>query len=105
MGVVFKLNPEPTFRATVQIPVPGAEDMPLEVEFRHKTRDALRQYLDGLADSTDEDALQAILVGWHNCETAFSREALETLLQNYPAAARAILARYAVEVSGARRGN
>lgn len=101
----FKLNPEPTFRATVDIPVAGADDTPLEVEFRHKKKDDLKAFFVSFADRSDAECLLDIVVTWHNCEAPFNAEALETLLQNYPAAGKAILAKYSQEATGARRGN
>lgn len=105
MATIFKLNPEPTFRVSVPIPVPGAADMELEVEFRHKTRDELQAFFTGFQDRTDVECLMEIVAGWHNCETPFSREALETLLQNYPKANTAILGKYSAETVVSRLGN
>ena len=105
MSTIFKLNPEPTFRVKVAIPDAGGPDLELEVEFRRKTRDDLVAFFSGLAGRSDADALTDIVAGWHNCETAFSRETLETLLQNYPAAGKALIAKYASESTGARLGN
>ena len=105
MATVFKLNPEPTFRTAVDIPVPGGAPVALELEFRHQTRDAAKAWFSGFAGRSDADCLMDIIAGWHNCETAFSREALDTLLANYAQASSAILAAYARELTGARLGN
>lgn len=105
MATVFKLNPEPTFRAVVSIPVAGGEPAELEFEFRHKTRDESRAWFSGFAGRSEADCLMDIVAGWHNCETVFGKEALETLLQNYAQAGSAILAVYARELTGARLGN
>lgn len=105
MPTIFKLNPEPTFRTAVAIPVAGGEPVELELEFRHKTRDDAKAWFAGFAGRTDADCLMDIVAGWHNCETAFSREALDTLLQNYAQASAAILAAYTRELTGARLGN
>ena len=43
---MFKINPSPTFRSTVRLTVPGADDSAvLEVTWRHKGRAALRAWL------------------------------------------------------------
>lgn len=105
MATVFKLNPEPTFRATVAIPVAGAESAELEFEFRHKTRDEAKAWFASFAGRSEADCLMDIVAGWHNCEAVFGKEALETLLQNYAQAGNAILAAYASELIGARLGN
>lgn len=105
MPTIFKLNPEPTFRASVAIPVAGGDPMNLDVEFRHKTRDEAKAWFGSFAGRSDADCLMDIVAGWHNCETAFSRESLDTLLQNYAQASGAILDAYTRELTGARLGN
>ncbi len=111
MAVTFKLNPEPTFRASVPIPVPGGGSMALDLEFRHKTRAALHAWYDsfegrdGDAARAEAECLHEVVAGWHNCEAIYSLEALTTLLENYPQAGGAILAAYTRELTGARLGN
>lgn len=105
MSTIFKLNPEPTFKAAVAVPVAGGDPMELEVEFRHKTRDEAKAWFSGFAGRSESDCLMDVMVGWHNCEATFSKEALETLLQNYAQAGSAILAAYTRELVGARLGN
>ena len=105
MATLFKLNPEPTFRVTVAIPVAGGEPMDLDIEFRHKTRDESRSWFASFAGRSEADCLLDVIAGWHNCETAFGKESLETLLQNYAQSGSAILAAYAKEITGARLGN
>jgi len=105
MAVTFKLNPEPTFRASVPIPVPGGGSMPLELEFRHKTRAALREWYDSFDGRTEAECLHDVVAAWHNCEASYSLETLATLIENYPQAGGAILAAYTRELTGARLGN
>ena len=105
MAAVFKLNPAPTFRAVVDIPVPGGEPLGLECEFRHQTRAALKDWIGTFAGRDEADVLMDIVAGWHNADAGFSRDALDLLLQNYAQAGTAILARYTAELTGARLGN
>jgi hypothetical protein len=102
---MFKMQPAPTFRAKVKIPVPGEASGVLEVEFRHKTRKALKAYLEGTKDREDLDALEEIIVGWSGAEVEYSREALATLIDNYAGAAAALVGAYAKELADARLGN
>jgi hypothetical protein len=44
---MFKLNPSPTFKAPVKITVPGGEPLPIEFEFKHRTRVGLTEWQDG----------------------------------------------------------
>jgi len=105
MATIFKLNPEPTFRSVVSIPVPGSDPMALDLEFRHKTLDDSKTWFGSFSGRSELDCLMDVVAGWHNCETAFSREAFETLLQNYAQASVTILMAYRRELIGARLGN
>lgn len=105
MATVFKLNPEPTFKVTAAIPVPGLAAMELEVEFRHKTRDELVKFFGGLKGRKGIDILMEIIADWHNCDTPFSKKTLATLLQNYPKSDSALMDAYVDQCGGARMGN
>jgi len=95
---MFKLNPNPTFKATITIPMPDAEDGKITFEFKHKGRKALQAFVDSLnsADKTrdDEDALGELIVGWSGVDEKYSPEALSILLDAYPSASRAIFEGY-----------
>ena len=41
----FKLVAEPTFKATVNIPVAGGDSEPVEFTFKHRTKDQLENLL------------------------------------------------------------
>jgi len=106
MATIFKLNPAPTFRATVDIPSAGEkEDLQLQVEFRRKTKDDLAAFLSAIPGRDPLEVLMEIVVCWHDCDTAFSEDELAVLLQNYPRADVRILAAYSKESTGARLGN
>lgn len=110
MATIFKINPDPTFRVLVGIPVAGRKSMPLDIEFRHKTRDELKEYSDGFSTKSEIENLMDIVAGWRNCDAKFDQAALELLLQNYSQASNAIIAAYTKAVTGqdisdARLGN
>lgn len=100
----LSLTASPTFTATVLIPVQGKRPAPVEFTFRHKTRDALAEIIDGLANRKVEDFLMDIVVAW-DLDDEFCREAVETLLQNYPGAGGVIRDKYFAEMIGAKSGN
>lgn len=103
---MFKLDPSPTFKIKVKIPVPGDKSAALEVEFRHKTKKELQRYLEEAAGGRDDvQALDEIIVGWSGLEEAYSKDVLARLLDNYPGSAGAILGTYAKELGDARLGN
>lgn len=96
---MFKLQPNPTFKARVPLSVAGADRCPtVEIEFKYLDKDALQTYYAALAGKSDADALSEIVVGWSGIDAAFSPEALEQLLTNYPAAAHDLFTAYRREV-------
>lgn len=103
---MFKLQPNPTFRAKVPISVPGQEKpQPLEMEFRHMSREAMKDYFESLPGQSDAEALARIVVGWSGVDHAYSADALAVLLDNYPSAAASIFDTYRNELFEARRKN
>jgi hypothetical protein len=109
---MFKIAPNPTFTADVPIPVPGGSTAKLKLVFKHKTREEIREYFARVGGGTDTDAAESdadvlleILAGWEDVDADFSRDALNLLLENYPAAPRAIFDTYLAELTGQRRGN
>lgn len=106
---MFKLQPNPTFKVDVTIPVPGGKDGKLTIEFKHKGKKALKEFFDSLTSEdnqrSDVDALSDLIAGWSGVDEKFSAEALEQLLDNYPSAAMALFEAYRTEVLEARVKN
>lgn len=102
---MFKLTPNPTFWAKVEIHVPGGEPMPLEIEFRHMSRDEAVRFAESIATREPIESLRAAVAGWRGADVEFSDDALATLHRNYVSAADRILAAYLDELRGARRKN
>ena len=99
---MFTINPTPTFKLDVTIPSPTGGGK-VGVIFKHKGRKALAEFVKSLTEEgstrTDLDGLLEIIVGWDGVQEPFSKEALESLLDNYPAAAKAIYDVYFPAVS------
>ncbi len=113
---MFKITPNPTFKATVSIAVPGEQAAKLKLVFRHKTRDEAKAFFERVSREAAEDAggspaarerkvLEEIVAGWEDVDQPFTGDALEQLLQNYHNAATAILDTYMEQLTLARRGN
>jgi len=100
----FSLNAAPTFKATVAIPVPGGEEAPIVVTFRHKTREEFKGFIDSLEGKKQPEALAEIMVGW-DLDDEFNTDNLQKLTDNYLGASEAIITRYIEELTRARRGN
>jgi hypothetical protein len=104
---MFKLNAQPTFKAKVDIPIPGGTTEPLLVEFRSRTRSELAAWTSADETKGKDDAawLMGIVVGWSDADEPFSEKALRKLCENYLGASFAIRDTYLRELSGNRLGN
>jgi hypothetical protein len=98
----LKLVAEPTFKANVNIPVPGAEPAVVEFTFRHRTRKQLQDWLQEERD--DATAVTEMAVGWDLVEP-LDKDSAELLVQNYYGAAREVLNVYLDELTQARTKN
>ena len=100
----LSLTSAPTFKAKVSIPVPGKTAEQVEFTFKGRTRDAFKDFIDGLKDREDVDVILDIASGWE-LEDAFDKANIELLTQSYLGAARAIIEKYLAELTQARLGN
>ncbi|HAV1813136.1 TPA: hypothetical protein JG921_004433 [Enterobacter hormaechei subsp. steigerwaltii] len=103
MATKFTLQPKPTFKANVSIPRAGDEDGLLTFTFNHKPLKELAD-LEKLEDKTATDFLMEIISGWA-LPDKFNAENLSLLLENYPAAMKAIPETYYRELMGQREKN
>ena len=103
---MFKLNPNPTFKARVEISTPGsATPASIEIEWKHLSRTGIKRFFEGLTDKTDAEALGQIIVGWSGIDAEYCPENLALLLDNYPAASVELFDAYRRELMEARRKN
>lgn len=116
----LKLNPEPTFKMRVGIPVPGKGEIPVEFTFKHRTREQLMDMAKAISKEADdadesENAIAALLAkdvasviecvaGW-DLDDAFTPENVHRLCNTYSGAAFAIVNAYMEELRGARAKN
>lgn len=95
--MAFVLQPKPTFNAEVVIPTPTG-DGKISFEFKHMGRKALKAFFESLGEGDtarpDSEALLDLVNNWFGVDEKFSPESLDTLLDNYPSAAKAIFEAY-----------
>lgn len=100
---MLKLDPNPTFNAVVEIPVPGDKPAKVGFTFKHMTR---KQFNEFQAENLkDVDAILRIAKDWDGVDAEFSRESVERLIDAYHGAAYAIADAYTRELNKARLGN
>lgn len=100
----LQLTASPTFKCNVLIPVPGKKPVPVEFNFKGRTKDEFKSFIDTIGDREDVDVILDIATGWE-LEEAFGRDSVELLLQNYLGSARVIIEKYIGELTSARLGN
>lgn len=99
----LKLNPDPTFKSKVAVPVPGGT-AEVECVFTYRDRKAAQAWMEAGKDAADVDALLGCMEGW-DLDDEFSRDSVQKLCDTYPGAANAIIGRYLRELAGIRQGN
>lgn len=100
----LKLNPEPTFKAKVGIPVPGTRPVDVVFTFKHRTRDVLMEWVETSSNDTDVQSIMDCATGWE-LDDEFNAENVDRLCNNYPGAGFAIVRTYLDESRGARAKN
>lgn len=104
----LKLKAEPTFKASVKIPLPGGgESDPVGLTFKHRTKSELKAFLarlNGPTPPADVDSFFEVVAAWDLADE-FTRANVELLLENYGRAASVIADAYVRELLGLRRGN
>ena len=103
---MFKLQPNPTFKAKVGLSVAGAaKPVEIEVEFRYLKKSEVKAFFDNLDGKNDAEALTEILIGWSGIDQPYTADALALLLDNYPASARDLFGAFSRELLEARTKN
>jgi hypothetical protein len=104
---MLKLKPNPTFTVPVVIPTPGGDKVTIKMEFKHKSKDDYRAFVEDEKnkDRSDEDAILDIAANWQDVDGEFNRDNLRELCQQYHGAATAIVQTYIRELTQARLGN
>lgn len=99
--MAFRIVPSPTFRVKVPLTVPGAAGPGVvEIEYRHKGREAYAAWWDSIGARGDAEVLDEVIAGWTDViddrgePVAYAIDALRLLLDRFPAAGMEILAAY-----------
>lgn len=104
MTVKFSLKAAPTFKKPVELPIHGGESVVVVIEFKHRTRTALDEWIKEIQGKTDAEVLAGCVVGW-DLEDKCEAESFELLTQNYAGAGHVISQAYTDEIVQARRKN
>lgn len=97
----LSLIPNPTFNAKVDIPLPGGQTSEVLFTFKHRTRDALAEWVK--VDQKDVDAIIDAATGW-DLTDEFNAKNVEKLCQNYMGTLTAFMKTYIGELTGLTKG-
>ena len=100
----LKLNPEPTFKAKVPIPVPGSAPVLVSFTMKWRKREEVSDWLEAAKDMTDAQIIMDCAVGWE-LDDEFTAENAERLCNTYMGAGREFLSAYVDELRGVRAKN
>lgn len=100
----FNLTVNPTFKASVNIAVPGGKAVDVEFTFKYRNKDEMKDFLEEMKGKTDAQLIDEMASGWE-LDDPFNAESLEKLTQNYPGAPVGIMQVYMSELQGARAKN
>jgi hypothetical protein len=104
--MTFRIVPQPTFWATVDLPGPGGVEEPLEIEFHALRASEFREWASQVTDETPRiEVLRRLVAGWKDADTPFSPEALADLDDGRPGVALRLMTVYPGLLAGARRKN
>jgi hypothetical protein len=96
--IKFSLEPNPTFKKEVSIPVPGEGYAPVEFIFKHRDREGFEALAARMGDITPVDFLLEIASGW-NLDEPFDAEHLTKLTDRYLGAFQVIADTYFAELT------
>lgn len=103
MSDLFKIDGDPTFKATVQIPAPGGI-RPLDVTFKWLERDAFSAYCKDGKERGDAQFLAGLIERWE-ADGASDEAGIARLLNKFPQAGRALFETYQKELLGVEAKN
>jgi hypothetical protein len=96
---MFKIEPNPTFKADVAITTPAGEAS-LTLEFKHQGKKALKAWIERASAQTDLEGLATVIAGWEGVADSagnpllFDPAHFATLLDAYPTSATEIFNAY-----------
>lgn len=103
--MTFKLQPDPTFWATVDLSVPGEEQRkPVRFEFAHCSRQRWLEVTEE-GKATVRAVVLKITRNWAIEGEQFTAEKLESMLDNYLPAAVEMYEKYVQEAQESKRKN
>jgi len=100
----LQLVAAPTFKFKVGIPVAGGESVDVVMEFKHRTKSGLDEFIRARDGKTDNESFMEMVIGW-DLDDEFNAENVDLLLENYIGTALATYKTYIDQLVQARLKN
>jgi hypothetical protein len=100
----LSLKASPSFTARVEIPVAGGKSIPVNFNFKHRTKTQLAEWVQARSGKTDDESFLDMVEGW-DLEDEFSPENISFLLENYIGSALAVYHAYLEELTREKAKN
>lgn len=100
----FSIDPNPTFRFPVAIPVPGGQAADVVFTFRHKTKTEMNDLIKRAETLSEVDLIMEVACGWELVDQ-FTTENVTRMIDNYIGSAGAIFSAYIGELTKVREKN
>lgn len=105
MSSKFKLTPDPTFVAPVNIHVPGGTPHPVKFTFKYRTPDEYREFIESIRTVDDGVVwIRGMATGWDLPEE-FSDENISEFVNSRFGVTEVVVRGYATGLMGAREKN
>jgi hypothetical protein len=105
---MFKIIPDPTFAATVNIMAPGGQVQPLKLHFKHRKGSEVQPFFESCKNKPVAEVLQGLIASVDDSEKLRSQtdaSFLAELVDNYPMALGNITDAYVQELFQGRQKN
>jgi len=105
--MALKKSPKPTFKQTVEIPVPGEKPEKVEFDFHYMSKSAYKVFLESMAGQDDDETISRLIAKWPLNEVFGepSQASVADLFDAYPGAPSAIFAGFVKGLHQGRAGN
>lgn len=105
--MALKKTPNPTFKQTVEIPVPGETPEKVDFTFKYKSKTDYKAFIAACVDRDDAENALEIIADWKLTDVfgEVGKDSITDLFEAYPGAPGAILNAYVKGLYQGRLGN
>lgn len=101
----LKLQPDPTFKAKVEIAVPGSAPATVTFTFKYRSRPEMERLMESVKQmETDVELVMSVACGWDLADD-FNEVNVQTLVDSYISSPASVFEVYCAQQTGFRAKN